>query len=271
MSYSSDFRDVHCSTTSGATFTTPPSSVQFSTTISSVDSAALASPFANVATALTKSSPISTFLDPNPLGSSSARRSSPAKSSSPSPFSTNTLHRDSNAPLTSNDGFSVVAPIKMMLPFSTNGKNASCCALLNRWISSTNTIVFRPHAFSSSACRITSLISLMPLVTAENVMNRACVVFATTFASVVFPTPGGPQNTMLGTVSRSISVRRIFPGPIRCDCPTTSSNVLGRSRSASGALSSVPPGPIAVHRVGSGSCTPPTPVNLPWFAVMPPC
>ena len=33
-------------------------------------------------------------------------------------------------PLISNEGFSVVAPIKMMLPFSTKGRNASCCALL---------------------------------------------------------------------------------------------------------------------------------------------
>jgi hypothetical protein len=40
-----------------------------------------------------------------------------------------------------NDGFSVVAPIMVTVPCSTWGKNASCCALLKRWISSMKRIV----------------------------------------------------------------------------------------------------------------------------------
>ena len=35
----------------------------------------------------------------------------------------------------------MVAPISVTMPFSTCGKKASCCALLNRWISSTNSRV----------------------------------------------------------------------------------------------------------------------------------
>ena len=34
--------------------------------------------------------------------------------------------RDNSAEIISNDGFSVVAPISRMLPFSTCGRNASC-------------------------------------------------------------------------------------------------------------------------------------------------
>ena len=39
---------------------------------------------------------------------------------------------------------SVVAPINTMSPASTRGRKASCCALLKRWISSTNRIVLLP-------------------------------------------------------------------------------------------------------------------------------
>ena len=52
-------------------------------------------------------------------------------SSVDSSFKTNTLHLESKALLISKDGFSVVAPIKIIEPFSTNGKKASCWALLN--------------------------------------------------------------------------------------------------------------------------------------------
>ena len=60
-------------------------------------------------------------------------------------FSTNTWDRESSGALTSNDGFSVVAPMSTMSPASTRGRNASCWALLKRWISSTNRIVRRPE------------------------------------------------------------------------------------------------------------------------------
>ena len=82
--------------------------------------------------------------------------------------------------------------------------------------------------------------SLIPLVTAENVTKRALVVRAMTFASVVFPTPGGPQKIIDGTLSFAIIPRRTFPSPIKCPCPATSSRVRGLSRSASGVASSSP-------------------------------
>ena len=175
---------------------------------------------------------------PNPRGSSSARRSSPAISSSDSAFSTNTLQRDKRAPFTSNDGFSVVAPISVIAPFSTKGRNASCCALLKRWISSMNTMVRPPARLIESARFMTSRISLMPLVTAEKSMNVACVWCAMTRASVVLPTPGGPQKIMDCTWSASMMRRRTLPGPIRCCWPATSSSVSGRMRAASGRAAS---------------------------------
>ena len=242
----------------------PPSPPQFKTTISSDESAARASPFAKTARARSWSSDTRTFSEPNPRASVTARLRSVTRSSSPSPFRTNTLQRESNAPLTSKDGFSVVAPMRMMLPRSTNGRNASCCALLKRWISSTKTIVLRPKARSSSAWCITSLISLMPLVTAENVMNRAFVVRAITFASVVLPTPGGPQKIIEGTTSRSIIPRSIFPSPTRCDWPTTSSSVRGRRRSASGTLSSGSPSVRPEKRLCSTGFTLIKPNPKPW-------
>lgn len=136
--------------------------------------------------------------------------------------------------MTSKEGFSVVAPMRMMLPFSTKGRKASCCALLKRWISSTKTMVFSPKRRFSSASCITPRISLMPLVTAEKLMNLARVWLAMTWARVVFPTPGGPQKIMEETMSCWMILRSTFPSPKRCCCPTTSSMVWGRSRAGSG-------------------------------------
>ena len=53
--------------------------------------------------------------------------------------------RLTSALLTSKYGFSVVAPIRMTVPFSTHGSRASCCALLKRWTSSTKRIVRWPY------------------------------------------------------------------------------------------------------------------------------
>ncbi len=115
--------------------------------------------------------------------------------SSSSGFRTKTFDRDSNAALTSNEGFSVVAPIRTMSPLSTRGRNASCCALLKRWISSTNTIVRLPvMRRRCSAVAITSLTSLMPDSTALKARNSALVRSAIKRASVVLPVPGGPHR-----------------------------------------------------------------------------
>ena len=66
------------------------------------------------------------------------------RSASASASRRNTLQRESTAALTANDGFSVVAPISVTVPFSTCGRKASCWLLLKRWISSTNRIVRLP-------------------------------------------------------------------------------------------------------------------------------
>ena len=46
-------------------------------------------------------------------------------------FNSNIILLETRALLTSKYGFSVVAPIKIIVPSSTYGKRASCCDLLN--------------------------------------------------------------------------------------------------------------------------------------------
>ena len=129
----------------------------------------------------------------------------------------------------------MVAPMRIMLPFSTNGRKASCWALLKRWISSTKSTVRCPILLASSAWFMTSRISLIPLVTALKLINWAFVLPAIMLARVVFPTPGGPQKIMEEIWSFSISCRRIFPFPSRCSWPAKSSRESGRSLVARGA------------------------------------
>ena len=225
---------MHCSSVSIVTVVLSPSRCPFKTTISSVPSAVRASPFANAASIFNISSVISTVWLPKPRGSLIARFISSTSSSSESACKTNTLQRDKSAAFTSNEGFSVVAPISTMLPFSTNGKNASCCALLKRWISSINSSVRSPMRWFCSASLITLRISLMPLVTALKLMKFAFVRAAMICASVVLPTPGGPQKIMEDTRSSSISCRSTLPLPSKWRCPANSSSVRGRIRVASG-------------------------------------
>ena len=95
--------------------------------------------------------------------------------------------------MTSKYGFSVVAPISVIIPSSTAGSSASCCALLKRWISSRKRIVRSPLPPSRSRARwMTSRTWDTVAETAESSSNAAPVVFAITRASVVFPLPGGP-------------------------------------------------------------------------------
>ena len=53
--------------------------------------------------------------------------------------------RDSSGEMIENDGFSVVAAMRMTQRFSTPGSRASCWALVKRWISSRNRTVWRPY------------------------------------------------------------------------------------------------------------------------------
>ena len=201
-------------------------------------SADRASPFANLAIARSASSSASGFWRPNPCSTSvSALRRMVTMAPSSSGVRTNTLDRDSNAALTSNDGFSVVAPISTMSPLSTRGRNASCCALLKRWISSMNTMVRLPvMRRRCSAVAITSLTSLMPASTALNATNSAFVRSAISRASVVLPVPGGPHRMIDCSRSRSIISRSGRPGATSSSWPTISSSVRGRMRSARGTV-----------------------------------
>ena len=149
--------------------------------------------------------------------------------------STYTAARDSNALLTSNDGFSVVAPMKVSSPRSTKGRKASCCALLKRCTSSTNRIVWRPDCASVASARATaSRMSLTPASTAEMAMKSALNASAISRASVVLPEPGGPQRIIECSLPDANATASGLPSPSRWRWPTTASMLFGRSRSASG-------------------------------------
>ena len=149
--------------------------------------------------------------------------------------STKTRVRESSAPMISKLGFSVVAPIRVMVPSSDGGRKLSCCALLSRWISSTKRIVCAPPASSRARAAPTiSRIRGTPSVTALNGTNTRCDVVATRWARVVLPLPGGPQKIIEPGTPRSIASRSGLPGASRCACPANSSSVRGRIRAASG-------------------------------------
>src|SRR6202790_5522719 len=266
---------------------------------SSVLYADRASPFANEAMRINTSSLASNCSFPSPCSlSSSARRNSSANKGGGSRARMYTFVRDNSGEITSNEGFSVVAPINVMCPASTYGRNASCCALLNRCTSSTNTIVRCPDRDLRSATAITSLISLIPASTALNDTNSERVSRAINLASVVFPQPGGPHSSIDPISSFSICVRSGLPGPSNFSCPINSSSVRGRMRSANGWCaagtsdsSEFPPGPngILLNKLTAVGCSayarscaavplhkttprpqPPrsaTPLLLPWVSV----
>ena len=149
---------------------------------------------------------------------------------------THTRARDSTAAFTSNEGFSVVAPMKVKRPDSTCGKKASCWLLLKRCTSSTNTIVCCACKPSRAACAnsTASRISFTPPNTALMDKNCASNASAIKRAMVVLPTPGGPHKMQLWGWPDSNATRKAMPSPNRCCCPTTSPKVRGLNRSASG-------------------------------------
>ncbi len=125
------------------------------------------------------------------------------------------MARESSAELTSNDGFSVVAPMKVKSPDSTCGRNASCWLLLKRWTSSTKTTVGRPVVRAACARSTASRMSLTPPSTADMAMNCASNASAIRRASVVLPTPGGPHRIIECSRPDSKATRNGLPGPSR--------------------------------------------------------
>ena len=75
---------------------------------------------------------------------------------------TNTFKRDSKAEFNSKLGFSVVAPIRIIVPRSTYGNSLSCCDLFHLCISSMNKIVFLPRRSPDSARSTMDRKSLTP-------------------------------------------------------------------------------------------------------------
>src|SRR6202453_2154647 len=96
-------------------------------------------------------------------------------------------------------------------------------------------MVREPYVAAFSASTMTCLISLMPERTAENSMKVADVRLAMIFASVVLPTPGGPQKMRLAEASFSIWRRNGLPGARRWLWLKNPSRVRGRLPSARGA------------------------------------
>ena len=114
-----------------------------------------------------------------------------------------------------------------------------------------NIIVFPPlrrNSFAASSKIFFT--SFTPLDVALNSLNRDCVVLATIRARVVLPTycqsgvegdeytPGPAHRIIDGTRSVRMSSRSTPLGPTRSSCPTNSSRVFGRIRSARGMTSS---------------------------------
>ncbi len=139
--------------------------------------------------------------------------------------------------MTSNDGFSVVAPISVTMPCSTAPNRESCCALLKRCISSmkrNGAGVLKNFCFL--AWSMMSRTSFTPEFMADSVKSLRSSAVATNLASVVLPTPGGPHRMNEGTLPVSMNLRKTPSLPTRCACPMYSSSVCGLSRSANGVL-----------------------------------
>ena len=143
-----------------------------------------------------------------------ARSISPTRSSSDSGRSSNTVERDTKGAFTKKKGLCVVAPINRTAPDSTSGSSTSCCARLNRWISSMNSNVGMPVFTSrlAAACntrRRSATLDSTPF----NRSNRQRVRAAINCANDVFPVPGGPYRINDCTRSASMARRSSNPGP----------------------------------------------------------
>ena len=145
--------------------------------------------------------------------------------------------RERRALITVKLGFSVVAPIRVMIHFSTHGRRTSCWLFIHLWISSRKRIVcFHAEKFFCAFAMIFTTSSFFAR-TAERWKNSPWSEFAMTRAILVFPHPGGHHKRREGRRHASINLRIGFPSPIRFDCPTRSSRDSGRSRDARGVMS----------------------------------
>ena len=192
------------------------------------------------------------------------RSSSARAASGPSGRRRNNVERLSNGGLTSKNGFSVVAPMRVTRPVSTPGSSASCCDFENRWTSSRNRIVPCPRSPRRWRARSsTSRTSFTPALTALSCSKALLVWAAMAWARVVLPVPGGPQRITDERRSASTSVRSGWPAPNSCSCPTMSSSVRGRRRAARGALAANESSAAEENRSSGMSPTVPHPPTQP--------
>ena len=145
-----------------------------------------------------------------------------------------TRQRESKAALTSNDGFSVVAPISVIVPSSTLGSSASCCALLKRWISSMNRTVRplrRRVAWPRRSPRGPPSRRRRPRRARRNWTAGACGHQA---GQRGLARPGRSPENQRGELPPAEHRAGASRRPTRSDWPTNSSSVRGRIRSARG-------------------------------------
>ena len=105
--------------------------------------------------------------------------------------------------------------------------------------------------------------SATPDVTALTASKCASETPATNLATVVLPLPGGPHRMNDGILSASIAFRSARSGPRTCCCPTNSSKVRGRTRSAKGAFSLANSSPPCSNKVKKPTPTRPNNSPLP--------
>lgn len=124
-------------------------------------------------------------------------------------------HRERSAFMTVKLGFSVVAPMRVMIPFSTHGRRTSCCDFDQRCISSRNSIVCRQSVKFLWALEMIRTTSSFFDRTPDRWKNSASREFAMTRARLVFPHPGGHQKSIDGIRPAWINVYIGLPLAIR--------------------------------------------------------
>ena len=99
-------------------------------------------------------------------------------------------------------------------PSSTAGRSTSCWDLLNRWTSSTKSMVPCPCSPRRRCASVSaSRTSFTPAAVAERVTRCLAVVAANKRANVVLPVPAGPHKMAEPTRSLSARARNGAPGP----------------------------------------------------------
>jgi hypothetical protein len=146
---------------------------------------------------------------------SSARDRILSMASSSRALKISTRARESSAAFSSKDGFSVVAPTRVIVPSSMTGRKASSWARLKRWISSTKSSVPVPIDRRCRAASKTFFRSATPEKIAEICSKCRSVSWARSRATVVLPVPGGPQKIREPSDLEAISRVRMPSGPTR--------------------------------------------------------